>query len=147
MKNNFIAITCLLVINLMLFSIVGFSQDQATKNFDNIESKISKKGAFKSFENPKIDKSDKTLLRPVDSKIVRKLGISAFTFQFLDYFQRGCYFYRPVSSSCDGCTLLWFDRNGDGLLQVRRELRAVCRSTMRSCDIEIEKITGGGACD
>ncbi len=147
MKINITPIALLIVFTFMLFSNRAYSQNELAENFEKISSKISTKGDFKVFENPKVDKSDRTLLVPAGDLFVKKLKISASTFQFVDTFHRGCFIYRAMTSSCDDCTLLWFDRNGDGLLQIRRELRAVCKSTLEACDIEIEKIVGGGSCD
>lgn len=147
MKNLITSIPFLIVITLLLFSNVGYAQSQESENFEKIKSKIIKKGNFKSFENPKVTKSDRTFLEPVESNIAKKFEISTGILQFVDNFYKGCYIYRADKSDCGDCTLLWFDRNGDGVIQIKRELRAVCKSTFEACNVEVEKIVGGGACD
>ena len=133
-------VLCLMLLFISYSMNVVFSQSKEVKKFESIKSNFIKSGDFKIKDGQKITSNDKTSFRQIEKKTAEKLEISAFTFQFMDYLLVGCDLYKPDRSRCEDCTLLWFDSNQDGLLQHSKELRAICKSTLRACGITVERI-------
>ncbi|MEL6252105.1 MAG: hypothetical protein AAFR87_08850 [Bacteroidota bacterium] len=49
-----------------------------------------------------------------------------------------CYTFACDKSNCSDCKLYWNDRNGDGKVQPRRELRCFC-SSKKLCKIRVRR--------
>ena len=71
----------------------------------------------------RIPRASKTSIRPV---ILRHKGIC---------YQFSC---NKSGKSCPDCTLHWFDRNQDGKVQPRKELRCFC-DVQKPCRIRVRK--------
>ncbi len=51
-----------------------------------------------------------------------------------------CYkFSCGKQAGCSDCRLFWWDRNGDGKVQPRREVRCAC-SSRKLCPVRVEKV-------
>jgi len=48
-----------------------------------------------------------------------------------------CYTFSCDKSNCSDCKLYWYDRNGDGKVQPRRELRCFCAPKKKLCKIRV----------
>lgn len=48
-------------------------------------------------------------------------------------YQLGC------ANNCGRCTMVWWDRNGDGKVQAKKELRCACRDSQKQCEIKGRK--------
>ena len=54
---------------------------------------------------------------------------------------QNCYeIYCQQGPECKDCQLTWWDRNGDGKIQPRRELRCVCTKTGDKCAIKARRV-------
>lgn len=53
-----------------------------------------------------------------------------------DCYQFGC----AKGDGCDNCRMAWWDRNKDGKIQPRRELRCFCPETRTQCQIRVRKV-------
>lgn len=51
-----------------------------------------------------------------------------------------CYAITCGKTDCNNCRLLWQDRNKDGKVQPKKELRCVCLDTKEACQIKGEKV-------
>ncbi len=56
--------------------------------------------------------------------------------------QRGgnCYKVGPSKNNCESCHLLWYDTNGDGKIQPKRELRCVCNDCPEPCKVRGKRV-------
>ena len=50
-----------------------------------------------------------------------------------------CYTFACDKSNCSDCKLYWNDRNGDGEVQPRRELRCYCAPKKKMCKIRVRR--------
>lgn len=89
-------------------------QPQSRSSFKKIAAPVAKKN--------KIPRATRVTTRP----ITLKFNGACYTF--------GC----DKSSGCSNCKMFWYDRNGDGKVQPRRELRCFCAPGKR-CKIRVKK--------
>ena len=52
-----------------------------------------------------------------------------------------CYAITCKNSKDCRCSLLWWDRNGDGQMQIRKEVRCQCKGTKKQCRIVGKRVT------
>ena len=106
----------------------------------DIDGKIELKGAFIipkmsqskikqiSFSSSAKTKMAKTSVHIINGPIVLKRG------------QR-CYKFSCVPrNNCTNCKIYWWDKNGDGKIQPRRELRCGCSGMINQCKMKVELI-------
>ena len=83
-------------------------------------------------------------LAPMPISMAKKLGVPRATKTASGPItlthQGDCYrFGCKQGTGCQGCQLVWYDRNGDGKVQPKRELRCVCAQGDQ-CKIKVEKV-------
>lgn len=94
-----------------------------------------------------LDKSStKTLLKmsPAEAKKLKlpaptKVGSGPIVLKF----GNRCYKFacgKSRSGECDNCRMVWWDRNKDGKVQPRRELRCFCPKTRERCRIGVRVV-------
>ncbi len=87
---------------------------------------------------------DKILLIDVPasfSKVLKNTNnIKAMPKTFVLKHKSSCYEFKAYSNNCNNCVILWKDRNGDGKVQPKKELKAVCKETRKPCNIKVRKV-------
>ena len=95
-------------------------------------------------ENYVLSKSDIKRGKPVDKKFRKKMKIAKGAKKFdgpIVIKKKGvCVKVTCSQKDCDSCTLLWSDRNNDGNINPKKELRCVCKDTRKLCGIMGKKI-------
>ncbi len=59
---------------------------------------------------------------------------------FILKYKGSCYEFKAYSKDCNSCVILWKDLNKDKKVQVKKELKAVCKKTGKACDIKVRKV-------
>lgn len=100
------------------------------------------KGAKNGGILPKISAAKLTKISPAQAKKMKvpaptKSGKGPIVLKFGDNcYQFGC----AKGGECSDCRMFWWDRNKDGKVQPRRELRCFCPSGRSKCKIRVRKI-------
>lgn len=90
--------------------------------------KSSMKTISFSMDNMKKEGTSRPVVRTSDRPIILKRNG--------DCYKIGC----VKDKNCTACTLYWWDRNGDGKVQPRKEIRCGCSDGKTSCRVRIEKV-------
>lgn len=91
-----------------------------------------------------LDKASPKLLK-IPAPEAKKVGIPPATKKskkpVVLRHEGNCYIFScGKGKECSDCNLYWWDRNKDGKVQPRRELRCACPSARARCKINVRKI-------
>ncbi len=123
---------------------LGLSQQVSAQSIFDIESEKSQSGDADMDENYVLSKADIKRASSVDKGLRTKLKIAKSAKKFdgpIIVKKKGvCVKISCSQEDCDSCTLLWSDRNKDGNVNPKSELRCVCQKTRKLCGIMGKRI-------
>lgn len=125
-------------------SCCGFFSSLSAQALFDLEASKSFTGDADMEANYVLSKEDIKRGKSLDNRFREKMKIAKDAKKFdgpIIITRKGvCVKIACSQKDCDSCTLLWSDRNKDGNINPKKELRCVCKKTRKLCEIQGKKI-------